>query len=161
MEGINNREVIDLREVAKQMWGKKKTFIIVELITFAIACFIILPVPRTYTASVTMAPEAANADGGTLSSIASSFGFNMGNMTTSDAFYPDIYPEVVASNNFITDLLTVKVRSLDGTINTDYRTYLEQYQKGVFLWPGNTRICLTWKQGTARNRGYGALCRAT
>lgn len=132
MEETNHKEFIDLRDVAKKMWSRKKLFLIVWLITLAISCFIILPVPRTYQASVVLAPESANTEGGSLSSIANTFGFNLGNMATNDAFYPDIYPEVVASNNFITDLLAVKVKSLDGTIDTDYKTYLEQYQQSVF-----------------------------
>lgn len=132
MEDCKNKEVIDLREVVKQLWNRKKLFLIVWFVTFVVSCLIILPVPRTYHASVSMAPEATNTTGGTLSSIASSFGFNMGNMTTEDAFYPDIYPEVVASNNFVADLMTINVKSLDGTIATDYQTYMDKYQKKTF-----------------------------
>ena len=136
METQNNKEVIDLREVWKLIWSKKRLFLKVWGITFVVACLIILPVPRTYQASVSMVPETSSVSSSPLSSLASTFGINMSNMTTEDAFYPDIYPEVVASNNFIAELLAIQVQSQDGDINTDYRTYLAKHQQHAFYtWP--------------------------
>lgn len=136
MEEQNNKEVIDLREVWKLVWSKKRLFFKVWGITFVVSCLIIFPVPRTYQASVSMVPETSSVSTNSLSSLASTFGFNMGNMTSEDAFYPDIYPEVVASNNFIADLLTIQVKSQDGDINMDYRTYLTKHQQHAFYtWP--------------------------
>lgn len=136
MEKQNNREVIDLREVWKHLWSKKSLFFKVWGITFVVSCFIILPVPRTYQASVSMVPETSSVSSGSLSSLASTFGVNMGNLTSEDAFYPDIYPDVVASYNFIVDLLTIQVKSQDGDINTDYKTYLTKHQQHAFyMWP--------------------------
>ena len=145
-----NREVIDLREVAKKIWGRRKLFYIVWLITFVLSCAIILPIPRTYQAEVTVAPESAEAQGGSLSSIASSFGFNIGNMTSSDAFYPDIYPEVMESNEFIADLMKVKVETLDGTVNTDYYEYLKSYQQKTFY-----MVPVHWLRRQIRNLTEG------
>lgn len=126
---INSKEVIDLRDVIKQLLSRKKMFAIVWAITFIVSCLLILPVPRTYQAYVSLAPETTDLSNSSLSSIASSFGFNMNNMTTTDAFYPDIYPDVIASNEFISELMNVKVKSKDGTVCTDYYTYLKQHQK--------------------------------
>ncbi len=56
----------------------------------------------------------------------------MGNLESSDAFYPELYPEVISTNQFIVDLLDIQVKSIDGTINTNYYDYLKNYQKKTF-----------------------------
>lgn len=128
-----NKEIIDIRDVIKLLFKKKALFLIVWCVTFIVSCIIILPIPRTYSASVTVAPEMGeSANGGTMASIASSLGFNIDNLTTTDAFYPDIYPDVMASNNFVENLLKVKVKTSDGSVNTDYYTYLKSHQKQAF-----------------------------
>lgn len=129
---INSSEVIDLRDVFKTLLSKKKMFFIVWIITFILSCIIIIPVPRTYTAEVSVAPETPSVDGGALSSIASTFGFNIGGISSNDAFYPDIYPDVMASNDFIADLMTVNVTTVDGEVKADYYTYLKKHQKKTF-----------------------------
>lgn len=127
---LQNREVIDLREVFKKIWKRKKLFIWVWIITAIVSAALILPVPRTYTTDLTLAPEmGGDMAGGGLASLASTFGINMSNMETNDAFYPELYPDVIATNTFIVDLFDVPVVSLDGEINTDYYTYLKDYQK--------------------------------
>lgn len=135
MEEQKKLEVIDLREIFIKLWNSKKLFLKVWAITFVLACLWILPQPRTYDTSVMLAPESTEASvtGGALSSIASSFGVNMGNIGSSDAIYPLLYPDVVSSNDFLVSLFDVKVKTKDGEIETDYLTYLTQYQK-VSIW---------------------------
>ena len=65
--------------------------------------------------------------------MASSFGFNIGNMTSSDAIYPTLYPDLMSSPNFIVDLFGIKVVNEEGDIKTDYYTYLTKEQK-VSIW---------------------------
>lgn len=125
-----NSEVIDLREVFKKLWSKKKLFVKVLSIVFVLSCLWIFPQPRFYTTSVSLAPESSAAiEGGALSSLASSFGVNIGGMASNDAFYPLLYPDVIASSNFIVSLFDIRVKNADGDIDTDYYTYLTQYQK--------------------------------
>ena len=125
-----NREVIDLREVFKKLCSRKKLFIWTWVITFVVACALILPVPRTYTTALSLAPEmGGDMAGGGLASFASSFGINMSNLETNDAFYPELYPDVISTNKFIVSLFDVKVKTLDGEIETDYYTYLNECQK--------------------------------
>lgn len=132
-ETKKNPEVIDLRVVMSKIWQNKKTFIIVWIITFALSCLWILPQPRYYTAEVSVAPESSsNEGGGNLASLASSFGVNIGNGST-DAIYPQLYPELFNSTSFLVKLLDIKVKTLDGDIQTDYYTYLKDYQKKNYL----------------------------
>ena len=123
-------DTIDLREIISILLQRKKLFGIVSIITFVLASILIVLVPRTYTCTVKLAPEAEGVSGGgTLSSIASSFGFDLSNMESSDAIFPLLYPELFESNDFIVELFDVKVKSIDGDINTTYYDYLDKYQK--------------------------------
>lgn len=128
-----NKEYIDLREVAKKLISRKRLFIKVWLITIVVAALIIFPVPRTYTTELSLVPEMGNeVSGGALSSLASSFGINMGNMQTNDAFNPELYPDIVSTNEFIVDLLQIQVQTIDGEISTTYYDYLKNHQKETF-----------------------------
>lgn len=104
-------------------------FFIVLPITFILSCIYIFPEPRTYTCDVTLAPETTGEDvAGGLASVASQFGVNLSGGNT-DAIYPMLYPDVMSSNEFLIDLLNTQVKSKDGSINTDYYTYLTKKQK--------------------------------
>ena len=123
-------DYIDLRKVVAQLTSKKRVFFWVWGITFVVASVLIVLVPRTYTCSVKLAPEAESASAaGALGSIASSFGFDLGSMESADAIFPQLYPELFASNDFVVSLFDVQVKSLDGTINTTYYDYLDRHQK--------------------------------
>ena len=141
-ENKTNKEYIDLREVAGKLWSKKLLFLKVWAVTIILASLYIFPVPRTYTSSVSMAPENSAVPGGSLSSLASSFGFNIGDMNTEDAFYPELYPEVVQSNEFIVGLFDVNVCNEDGDVKTNYYTYLKDHQKKAFY-----KIPISWVTG--------------
>ena len=89
----NNKEFslreIDLNAIARKIMKRKKLFIINLSITFVVSCAIIFSVPRTYTCSVKLAPESTNSSMGSLGSLASTFGLNMGNLTSQDAIIPE------------------------------------------------------------------------
>lgn len=127
------KDIIDLVDVYKQLKARRKTFFIVIPIVFVLSCIWIFPQPRYYTSSVVLAPEASGEDvGGGLASVASQFGVNLGG-TSSDAIYPTLYPDVVASNEFIISLLGINVKTIDGSVSTDYYTYLTKHQKKNWL----------------------------
>lgn len=128
-----NKDIIDLTEVYQQLKKKKKVFFIVWPIVFALSCLWILPEPRYYKCDVTLAPEMTGEDlGGGLASVASQFGVNVGGGGT-DAIYPTLYPDVMNSNEFIINLLKIKIKTLDGSICTDYYTYMTKHQKKNWL----------------------------
>lgn len=127
------KDVIDLNKVVKTLLSKKKVFFKVWIITFFLACIWIFPQPRYYVSSVSMAPETTS-DGvtGGLSSIASSFGINVGT-ANNDAIYPMLYPDLLSSNSFIVGLMDIEVTTEDGELTTDYYTYLAKHQKKNWL----------------------------
>lgn len=130
----NAKDVINLKKVVKRLLERKWLFAKVLSVVFVLSCVWIFPQPRYYTTAITLAPESETLpSGGGLSSLASSFGLNIGNMTSTDAIYPTLYPDLLESANFIVDLFDTKVTNEDGDIKTDYYTYLKDYQK-VSIW---------------------------
>lgn len=123
-------DVIDLRLVIKKCWEKRRLYYKVLAVTFVVSCIFIIGFPRTYTTELTLAPELGNSmANGTLGSIASSFGIDLGAMETTDAITPLLYPDLIEDNGFVANLFPVKVKSLDGEINTTYHDYLQKHQK--------------------------------
>ena len=130
----NQKDIIDLRVVFRKLWNKKSLFFKVWGITFVLACLYIFPQPRTYNTQIMLAPEMGEQGSvGTLSSIASSFGFDLGSMKTNDAFYPELYPDLIATNEFLIDLLYTHVRTQDGAVDTTYMNYMLKHQKKNYI----------------------------
>lgn len=129
----NEKDIIDLGKVFKTLWEKRKTFYIVLPIVFVLSCIWIFPQPRYYTCEVKLAPEGGEDAAGGLASVASSFGFNLGEMGTTDAIYPMLYPELFESPEFIASLFEITVTTDDGSLTTDYYTYLRKHQKKNWL----------------------------
>lgn len=129
----NIQESLSIKELWQKLWGKRKRIIINCAIAFVLACIWIFPQPRTYEASVILAPEttsASNASSG-LSGLAASFGINLGKARVVDAIYPTIYPNVMESKDFIVGLLDVSVTTsnTEEPLTTTYYDYLTKHQK--------------------------------
>ena len=130
----SDQKIIDLGKVFHALWAKKKLFFKVWLVTFILSCVWILPQPRYYTSEVKLAPEMNGEDvGGGLSSIASSFGFNIGGIGGQDAIYPELYPDLFESPEFIVGLFDIKVTTKDGKLTTNYFDYMKNHQKENLL----------------------------
>ena len=112
------------------MWIHKMLFVKVGVVTFVLACAFILCIPRYYRAEVRLVPEAENAtSASSLASIASSFGFDLNLGQSTDAISPELYPDLFDSNDFIVELLGIGVENEEGTLKTDYYTYLKKHQQ--------------------------------
>ena len=128
----NNREYaigVDWGKVFKQIWSHRRIFYKTLPIAFVLSCAYIICIPRTYTTEACLAPEMDNSSAsGALSSIASSLGFDLGEMQTTDAINPLLYPDLMDDNGFVASLFTINVKSADGEINTNYHDYLAYHQ---------------------------------
>ncbi|MBO4785670.1 MAG: chain-length determining protein [Prevotella sp.] len=131
METTNkDQKIIDLGKAFHALWAKKWLFLKVWIVTFILSCIWILPQPRYYTSEVKLAPEMNGEDvGGGLSSIASSFGFNIGGIGGQDAIYPELYPDLFESPEFIVGLYDIQVTTKDGELTTNYFDYMKNHQK--------------------------------
>lgn len=149
-------DVIDIGRLIKKIYAKRKLFYFkVWPITFVVSCLLIICVPRYYTSEVKLAPEAGgNSIGGTLGSLASTFGVDVGGLEGNDAIYPMLYPDLMEDNGFVSRLFPVHVKTADGEVDTDYYTYLRKHQKiawwnSVKRWIMNGIKSLVSKKRTA------------
>ena len=127
---INNPEVINLSLIIRKSWENRKLFFKVLPIVFVLSCIYIVSIPRYYSSEAKLVPEIGNSlGGGALGDLASSFGIDLGQMETSDAINPLLYPDLLEDNKFATSMFNIKVKSEDGEINTNYHDYLKNYQK--------------------------------
>ena len=116
---------IDVVAIAKEMKKHKKLYLTALPVTFVLSCLLILCVPRYYSSTAKLAPEISSFSSSSLGDIASSFGFDLGGSSANgDAIFPELYPELIESNDFMVGMFDVKVKSKDGSINTTYYDYL-------------------------------------
>lgn len=91
-----------------QNWKK---IIIISCIFGVVGIVAALMQKRVYNVSVTLAPEVQNPSrsGGSLSNLASMFGVNMSSANSADALNITIFPEIVSSTPFLTQLFEVEL----------------------------------------------------
>ena len=135
MEENKNVKQIDFTKIAKTLWPHRKTYYRVLPATLIITYLIVFCVPRYYTCSVSLAPESSGTSiSGSLGSLASSFGLggSLGKLDSQDALYAEIYPDILKSNDFIAELMTVQVETKDGEVKANYYTYLRDKQDAAW-----------------------------
>lgn len=165
MEDKKNMEkkegYINVSEILKAVLSKKKLFLISIPIAIVVSSFIIICVPRSYTASAMLVPEVENStDMGSVGSLASSFGIDLNNMSGNDAISPHLYPELLNDNGFVASLLKIQVETQDGTLKCSYYEYLKKHQK-IAWWTKTMgavkRIFKSKKVSTQRGNNKGEL----
>jgi len=143
MENDNKKPApIDLGKIFKTLWKKKKYFFIILPIVFILSCVYIFSKPRFYKTEMKLAPELNNNKslGGSLGSIASSFGFDLDKLQGSDAITPLLYPELMEDNGFVYSLWNIPVADKADTLHTTYYDYLAKYQKYAWWEPTTEAI---------------------
>lgn len=127
-EKINSKEidVVALAGKVLKEWRLLLCFVCVAAVVGIIVAF---NTPKTYTAEVILAPEMSSGGLGlsdNLSEMASSFGIDLGGKSAVDAIYPEIYPDIFSSTDFIYTLFDVPVRLKD---DNSPRTYVHHIKK--------------------------------
>lgn len=128
--GSSAADKLDLLVVFSQIKKHTKLYCIVVPIAAVIGLVIAFSMPRYYECDVKLAPETS-AEGGGLSSLMTQFGIGAG-ANSDDAISPNLYPDLMESQEFVVSLFPVHVKSKDGKIDTDYYTYLEKHQKAAW-----------------------------
>ncbi|MGN0086391.1 MAG: Wzz/FepE/Etk N-terminal domain-containing protein [Alloprevotella sp.] len=126
----------DLSTLLKTLWAGRKRVIINCGIAVVVALVIGYSIPKIYTSTASLTPELTDESsmGGGMSSLASLAGIDLGGGT--DAIGPKLYPDVIATNSFLVDLLDVDVTTVNGD-TCDFKTY----------WAKHTRMPW-WSYGT-------------
>lgn len=124
-----NKKVIDLRTLCTTVLQHWRRYCIVLPIVFALSAGFIVCVPRYYECRVELSPEVSNTTGGGLKSIIANVGLGGLAGAETEAIYPYLYPDLVNSAEFCQSMFDVKVEKQDGSLKTDYHTYLLKHQK--------------------------------
>ena len=126
----NKKESVAVSSFLKKLKHDWLRYVIVFVVALIGSILVILPVPRYYKCDISLAPEMDNTEnGGKLSSIASSFGVDLGDVASGNALQPSLYPDLMKSNEFIKSLLQIPVETKDGSVKASYYDYLYSHQK--------------------------------
>lgn len=139
---------IDLLELAGKIWADRRLVLKWCGIAVVVALVVAYSIPKEYTTTVMLAPEVEGGSRslGGLSALAGMAGINMGSGESSDALYPDLYPDIVSSVGFTTELFNVPVKDAEGELDTNLYTYLKEEQRSPW-WSAIISFpfkCLGW-----------------
>ncbi len=125
---------IDLIGMAQKVLAEKKLLGYFMLVFAIIGCIYAINQQKTYTATVSLAPEASGMGmSASLSDLAGMVGLDVGGSSGSvDAIYPDIYPEVLASSRFLVDLFDIQVKMKDCSTPKSYYSHIKEDTKIPF-----------------------------
>lgn len=125
---------IDIQEIIRLIQKDKKMMSIFIGIAAVLGLIVAFTTPKTYKTTVMLAPEeSGNGFSGSVSSLASMVGMNMKVGLSGDALYPEIYPDLMSSTDFIVSMFHVKVQTKKGDVKCDYYTYLTKHQPIALL----------------------------
>lgn len=123
-----DKEEIDLLELGKKLWDKKKFIIKCTIVGAFVGIIVAFSIPKEYTTTVILAAESKSSVGGNMGALASMAGLNLG-ATSDDIFSPELYPNIIESTPFIRGLLNINVIDKKQDINVSLYNYLKDYQK--------------------------------
>lgn len=124
---------ISIAQLIKLAWTDRLMLTLYCLVAAIIGTLYAFSIPRTYQSQVMLAPEESeNGLNSNVSSLASMVGIDMG-ISSTDAIYPEIYPDMMHSTKFLVSMFDIRVKSKNGKINTTLSDYLEHYQKSSWF----------------------------
>ena len=130
---VSKKKPIDYGKIYHDLCEHKRLYYIVLPIAFALSALYMLSIPNNYTCKVKLSPELSNRSSstGSLASLASSFGVKLGTGmgNGSDALFPTLYPDLMASVDFKADIFKVKVRPQDSAQEYSYYDYKKDIEK--------------------------------
>lgn len=139
---------IDLLELARKVWADRKLVLKWCGIAAVVGLVVAFSIPKEYTTNVTIAPESTSGSRsmGGLSALAGMAGINLNAGSSADALSPDLYPDIVSSVAFTTELFDVPVRDADGELQTTVYDYLQEHQRSPW-WSAVISLpfkCIGW-----------------
>lgn len=129
------KKPLDFVALIHTLWPHRKKYYYVLPIVLIATYLLMVCIPRYYRCTVCLAPEATGPSmSGSLGSLASSIGLagSLAKMTGEDAISAEIYPDVIGSQDFVAELMSVPVTTRDKDINCEYYVYLRDKQKSAW-----------------------------
>lgn len=125
-------EEIDIMKYVRRVFRNWKTILVWACAGVIAGFAIAVSLPKTFTVHSILAPEfKSRTSSSSLSSLASLAGVSSLATGNTDAVYPYIYPDLIASEPFIVNLLSmpVEIKHHKELVSTDLYDYLRNYQK--------------------------------
>lgn len=135
MEEKKETKEIDVVAESKKVLKEWKLLLKIIGVGAVMGIIIALATPKQYTANVVLAPEMSSGGLGmseSLGDLASSFGIDLGSKSSMDAIYPELYPEIFASTDFVLNLFNVPVRLKEDNSVRTYQNHLLKDTKSPF-----------------------------
>ena len=134
IESKKKSREIDVIASLSKIFAEKKLLAIYLGIFTVIGIVYALNKQKEYTSSVVLAPEATSMGmSQNISDLAGMVGLNVGNNGNSvDAIYPEIYPDVFASTDFVTKLFDIPVKLQKENVTKTYYQHLKTDIKTPF-----------------------------
>jgi len=130
----SNSDEIDLLELAKTAWDKKRLIVLTVVVFAVIGVLVALLLQNEYTAGSTFVPQTSEQGkvGGNLGGLASLAGINLGGLSGGSEIPPSLYPKIVSSVNFRKDLLngSLNIKGLGQPVTYQYY-YDSIYRPGL------------------------------
>lgn len=123
----DQEQEIDLLELAQKLWASRSLIIKFGIIGVIAGIIVAFSIPKEYTTTIKLAPEFQDnkASGGGLGALASMAGISTGG-TSTEAVYPQLYPDIVESIPFTVGLFDVPVTDKDGEMHMTVREYVTE-----------------------------------
>ncbi len=133
MERRKRKIEVDFVQLLRLLWKDRRMVLATCLAAALVGLALSFCVPRKYKSSVMLAPEDSGSNLlSNFSSLASMVGMDMKMNSSNDAIYPEIYPDLMQSTDFLAGLFDVRVTSRDGRIDTTYYAYMDKFHRIPF-----------------------------
>ena len=134
-ERSSNKISIDFLNLLRAVRADKKMMALYLVLAAILGLCVAFGTPKEYKSSVMLAPETSSSNSLTsnISSLASMVGMDMDFGKSNDAIYPELYPELFESPEFIVGLYGIKVTTKDHELTTDYYTYMKNHQQKIIM----------------------------
>ena len=129
----DQEDAIDIIALLKNLWTARKIILKITLAFTFLGLFVAVFSKNEFTASTTFVPLAQGSKaGGSLGSLASLAGINIGGAVNSEEISPELYPQIVSSIPFQLELLNTPLTIEGQTVPVSYRDYYENiYSPGL------------------------------
>ena len=130
----SQEDSIDIIALLKDFWGARKTILKITVAFTFLGLFVAVFTENEYTASTTFVPlaQGSAAGGGSLGSLASLAGINIGGAGSSEEIAPELYPKIVNSIPFQLALLNMPLTIEGQAIPVSYSEYYKNiYSPGL------------------------------
>jgi len=135
MEEKKKTKEIDLLALVEKVLHEWRLLLKFIAVAAVIGVIVALNTPKYFKAEVILAPELSSGGLGltdNLADMAANFGIDLAGKSSMDAIYPELYPDIFSSTEFVMNLFNVPVRLKDDDTERTYYKHITEEQKSPF-----------------------------